>query len=501
MRILHRPSAIQSFLGAYRKRYADEDGPPTESSLAKTINEIWCEKRDPKKVKQILEKYPKPQNVNCHKVDINVDVQNGLSRNAKNRNAKLRTIQGSVARCAVPALKIAEGVLTNKLTKSQLVERALDTVTMLAGANSQLNQFRRDALKFGLQPRYQSLCKLGEGEDGSQWLFGSNLSDRIKSAAAGGKVTRKPFQPNTFNMNTYGYGRGRRGGFHPYMPTGYAGRGAFGGLGYPSFGRGTRPFLGKSEEMIWEQSTKMLQTTPQSQFNETSVFNHGKFVVSRPEGQVHNRPGPSPEKGVKPQPTEANETEGSRVGKSIPQINVQKWGETFTAGRVSSCIEKWAEITSDHHILSDIRGYKLKFEEEPYQSKPMPELKMSNADKKFIRKEIKALLDKQVLVKAKPVAGEFISNIFLREKREMGNFRMILNLKHLNNFTEKIHFKMVTFMTTLALVVPNCEFLSFDFSDAYYSHHENFRCIAGRRTCNILDIAGPPMILLVRTKK
>ena len=65
--------------------------------------------------------------------------------------------------------------------------------------------------------------------------------------------------------------------------------------------------------------------------------------------------------------------------------------------------------------------------------------------------------------------GEFISNIFLREKKEKGKYRLILNLKHLNKFTEKLHFKMDTLLTTLALVTPGCTFMSFDFSDAYYS--------------------------------
>ena len=69
----------------------------------------------------------------------------------------------------------------------------------------------------------------------------------------------------------------------------------------------------------------------------------------------------------------------------------------------------------------------------------------------------------------KNVAGEFVSNIFLREKREKGQYRMILNLKHLNKFVEKQHFKMDTLQSTLALITPGCTFMSFDFSDAYYS--------------------------------
>ena len=67
------------------------------------------------------------------------------------------------------------------------------------------------------------------------------------------------------------------------------------------------------------------------------------------------------------------------------------------------------------------------------------------------------------------MAGEFVSNIFLREKKDRGKFRMILNLKHLNKFVEKHHFKMETLMTTLSLVRPDCTFLSFEFTDAYYA--------------------------------
>ena len=157
------------------------------------------------------------------------------------------------------------------------------------------------------------------------------------------------------------------------------------------------------------------------------------------------------------------------VGKSNHDISVNKWGPKFEAGRVSKCSEKWAGITSDCHVLSGIRNYKLEFTELPIQDRPMPELRFNEVEKEFVREEIKILLGKKVLVKTRHVPGEIISNIFLREKKEKGNFRMILNPKHINKFTEKIHYKMDTLLTTLALVTPGWLFMSFDFSDAYNS--------------------------------
>ena len=467
-----------SILGAYRRRYADEDGPPVEKELATAINGIWGEKRAPQKVKAILEKYPRPSNVNCHKVDINSDVLSAIGRVAKNRDAKLRSVQGNIARCAVPAVKLAEGLLAKQVNKTELIETALDTVTLLANANAQLNQLRRDALKPGLQARYQSLCKVDEADDTSQWLLGSNLNDRIKSAAQGGKLVRRgQYMPPG---QSYMYGRGRRG--HPYAPSYGAGmtRGAY-SYGYAPYhyqGRGTRPFLGKSAMHTTLQTSELpligsptaylpvstetnaIKNEQKLESHQTKICTFSRSTGPRPENQDQG------ENGVE---LPAARAESDVVGKSQPSLKVDKWGPKFKAGRVSLCVGKWSKITSDRHILGDIRGYKLEFTEEPKQDRPMPEIKFTKTERKFVRQEIRNLKEKEVLVEATHVAGEYISNIFLREKREPGKYRMILNLKHLNKFVEKKHFKMDTLQTTLALVTPGCTFMSFDFSDAYYS--------------------------------
>ena len=408
--------------------------------------------------------YPRPRNVLCHKVDVNLEVMNGLGKFAKNKDAKLRGIQGNIARCVVPALKIVEGVLSKEMNESQIIETALDAVTLLASANGQLNQVRRDTLKSGLQPHYQSLCHMENGDGTSQWLFGDNLSDRIKSAAQGGKVTRQ--------RGPYGFmqpfARGRRGyQFHPYAQA-YTGRGGYA----PT--RPSRPFLGKSEMQALRHKIK--RECNEGPNNATAAVNiippeytNEYACCFRPEGQVPTEPGQQCERQEAVRVTTPADNPEELVGKLNPKICVQKWGPQFEAGRVSLCVDKWAEITSDRYILGGIRGYKLVFHEEPRQDRPMPEIRFTQTEREFVRQEIQCLIQKGVLVTAEHMNGEFISNIFLREKKEKGKYRMILNLKHLNKFTEKVHFKMDTLMTTLALVTPGCTFMSFDFSDAYYS--------------------------------
>ena len=86
----------------------------------------------------------------------------------------------------------------------------------------------------------------------------------------------------------------------------------------------------------------------------------------------------------------------------------------------------------------------------------------------IIDAEIAQLVNKEVLQVTNRVPDGFISNIFIRPKKD-GGFRMILNLKPLNKFVDYHHFKMDTFRTALKLIRPACLMASVDLKDAYYS--------------------------------
>ena len=154
------------------------------------------------------------------------------------------------------------------------------------------------------------------------------------------------------------------------------------------------------------------------------------LVASRSEEPGRKPLGPEGqgEQGQVEQPDKTTTEE--MVGECKTKITLNKWGENFVADRVSWCVDSWAKITYDHRIWSNIRGYKHDFNEPPHQSYPLPEMQFSEQEKLFICAEITALLEKHVLQKVEHVPGEFVSNIFLREKRENGKYRMILNLKH-----------------------------------------------------------------------
>ena len=63
---------------------------------------------------------------------------------------------------------------------------------------------------------------------------------------------------------------------------------------------------------------------------------------------------------------------------------------------------------------------------------------------------------------------KFLSPIFVFPKKD-GEYRMILNLKELNQNTEYHHFKMYISESALKLIKPNCFMASVDLRHAYYS--------------------------------
>ena len=141
--------------------------------------------------------------------------------------------------------------------------------------------------------------------------------------------------------------------------------------------------------------------------------------------------------------------------------------DTFEAGHITHCLQAWKRITSDREIISTVTRLKIDFHTTPTQHYN-PHSKRTYEETRIIDSEIQKLLAKKVIEPIEHSENEIISKIFVREKKD-GTFRMILNLKKLNEFTTKLHFKMDTLTTITRLVEKDCFMASIDLKDAYYS--------------------------------
>ena len=151
-------------------------------------------------------------------------------------------------------------------------------------------------------------------------------------------------------------------------------------------------------------------------------------------------------------------------------------------------LENWKKITDDQWVLSLIEeGYKLEFIQKPPQSR-LKETIVPRKNLDILNAEVAELLRKDAIEKVPPNERGcgFYSTFFLVPKKN-GKMRPVINLRPLNRYLKKEHFKMDTLKKVINLVKPNDWAISLDLSDAYLhipifqKHRKYLRfCIAGQ---------------------
>ena len=140
----------------------------------------------------------------------------------------------------------------------------------------------------------------------------------------------------------------------------------------------------------------------------------------------------------------------------------------FSAGNIANFEHCWRELSSDPWIISAVQGILIPFQEgEPVQMRVPHPFRLSPDEREILQSEIKVLLEKGVIERVKPTAGQFISNVFLRPKPK--GHRVILDLTEFNKFVKYEHFKMTSLQSALELMRPGAWMASVDLRDAYYT--------------------------------
>ena len=115
-----------------------------------------------------------------------------------------------------------------------------------------------------------------------------------------------------------------------------------------------------------------------------------------------------------------------------------------------------------------VKGCTLEFATYPHHTCQPKEIKFSSRECLAIKIELQRLLDKGIIIPSEHETYEFISTIFVRPKAD-GSFRLILNLKRLNEHIVYHHFKMESLKSVIQLMEKDCFMASVDLRDAYYS--------------------------------
>ena len=152
------------------------------------------------------------------------------------------------------------------------------------------------------------------------------------------------------------------------------------------------------------------------------------------------------------------------------------------AGQIKYYVDEWRKLTSDNNILDMVQHAHLQFSEGfiPIQHKNVQPYCMSQKERFVVDGELAKLTNKGVIQEWQESSDQYLSNVFIRPKKD-GSYRMILNLKELNQQIEYRKFKMETLDSIIKLMRPDCFMCSLDLSDAYYSvpvapEHQKFLC-------------------------
>ena len=289
-----------------------------------------------------------------------------------------------------------------------VLNHVMDSVAMLGNTNWKLNMKRRELIKPELNPPYTRLCK--EDIAVSTKLFGDDLSKHLKDmseAKKAGQQMQKPYS-NSFH------------------------RGAVQQINQPPAFFGARPPINTVPEKAVSQQQQQHQQQKLVSSSYEEVGKHELFChtcLEKYRGMVH----------------------------------------TFRAGQLREHVSAWESLTSDSFILDAIKHYHIEFESEvPYQAQEPRYIYSSLSDKEVIDGEISKLLLKGVIEGTGHTGNGFVFNVFVRPKKD-GTYRMILNLKSLNELVVYQHFKMDNILTALKLMRLKCFMASVDLKDAYYS--------------------------------
>ena len=150
----------------------------------------------------------------------------------------------------------------------------------------------------------------------------------------------------------------------------------------------------------------------------------------------------------------------------IPEITDDV--KNFEAGKLRKYSENWGPITRDAWVFNTLKGADIELDALPNQRYIPRQMAYSKTEHAIIELEIKKLLTKKVIVPSTHEDGDFISNVFVRDKKD-GTHRMILNLKALNEDLKYQKFKMECLNQALDLIPQGSYMASIDLKDAYYS--------------------------------
>ena len=173
-------------------RSSDVVGPPISDKIAKIINEKFSTDLGIKKRKEILEKYPVPQNCNNFFVPkVNEQIWSKLKGFNRQRDLRISILQDALVKTSSALALTIEDLLKARQDKVYPDSKAIATrlfysIALLGHVNTELSFKRRDSLRPLLSPDLKAFCVRSNRPE--CYLFGNDLAKTLSSSKLEGKI-------------------------------------------------------------------------------------------------------------------------------------------------------------------------------------------------------------------------------------------------------------------------------------------------------------------------
>ncbi|XP_050405783.1 uncharacterized protein LOC126821405 [Patella vulgata] len=180
----------ESFETVLEQEYTIKEvvGANLNPKLISIVNQLFVKVLPEEKLKEMTEKYPKPANTEVNMPLVNKEIWSVLKTNTKTTDLKSQKIQNKVVKTSYSLAELIAFLMELKKKAkcspddmSKAIRMAMDSMTMLAQANRELNQKRKDTLRPDLSYPSKLLCNPPTGDvENSVFLFGEELGKKVK---------------------------------------------------------------------------------------------------------------------------------------------------------------------------------------------------------------------------------------------------------------------------------------------------------------------------------
>lgn len=409
------PSPSESLLTELEAAINDEEnlGPKITQKLADMTLKCWGKKLSQEKLKTLLSNHEVPENfLKMVVLRVNREIWSQLNTHRRTSDLRLNNMQKTLLRATCTVLSMCNKALVFNIPKDeqkQIMADGVDTIGLLSHVFSDLTGLRKEQMKPALRPEFHLMCTK-EMEEPHSLLFGDDLAKQIRDAKEATRIgitvgTSKHDRHRGYKRQHSDYYQSSNSYKHPFLLKGHKKPGYKKKTATPTQDR--RLEIRQSLHLLKQQVRISTTLDYNCDFNIDFTSIRNRF-----------------------------------------HSNCQ----TFKAGNLAHYLSCWKDFTSDKDILSCVAGLRIDFTAKPRQ----PKLYVpSFSEQLAIDNELTKLAEKQVIEPTRYDPEEIISPIFVRPKKD-GSHRLILNLKRLNMFSPKVHFKMDTFHTILKLVQRHC---------------------------------------------